>query len=449
MSFSPYKSYQDSGSRWLGNVPSSWTVKAVKHCFSVVGGSTPKSEVEEFWDGEHVWVTPADLGGLTVLEITDSARRITTAGLESCGTNLVPPGSIVLSTRAPIGSLAIAGVSVCTNQGCKSLIPKDGASPRYFAYVLSVAGEELNLRGRGTTFLELSADALGAFEIAVPPATEQAAIAAFLDRETAKIDALVEDQRRLVEFLKEKRQAVISHAVTKGLDPTLPMKPSGVEWLGEVPAHWGVSRMRYVSRPGTSITYGIVQAGPHIEDGIPYIKTSDMSGPALPLDGYSKTSVEIDASYSRSKVEAGDLVIAIRASVGKCLPVPAQLDGANLTQGTAKIAPGDIVDAGFLLAYINAQPVQTYLNSVSKGATFKEITLDTLRKTPVLLPPLAEQRTIKSHVQELTERFQVLIDSAEAAEALLIERRLALISAAVTGKIDVRGLVPQPEAVAA
>jgi type I restriction enzyme S subunit len=207
--------------------------------------------------------------------------------------------------------------------------------------------------------------------------------------------------------------------------------------------------MRYVSRPGTSITYGIVQAGPHIEDGIPYIKTSDMSGPALPLEGYSKTTVEIDASYSRSKVAAGDLVIAIRASVGKCLPVPAQLDGANLTQGTAKIAPGDLVDAGFLMAFINAQPVQTYLNSVSKGATFKEITIDTLRKTPVLLPPLAEQRTIGSHVRALTEQFQELIDGAEAAEALLLERRSALISAAVTGKIDVRILAPQPEAVAA
>ena len=144
----------------------------------------------------------------------------------------------------------------------------------------------------------------------------------------------MEAQRRLIDLLKEKRQAVISRAVTKGLDPSAPMKDSGVEWLGQVPAHWEVKALTKLARPGTSITYGIIQAGPNIENGIPYIRTSDMSGDCLPIDGYLRTSPEIDASYARSKVQAGDLVIAIRATIGKPLLVPPYLEGANLTQGT-------------------------------------------------------------------------------------------------------------------
>jgi type I restriction enzyme, S subunit len=193
-----------------------------------------------------------------------------------------------------------------------------------------------------------------------------------------------------------------------------------------------------VARKGTSITYGIVQAGPHVEDGVPYIKASDMSGSTLPLSGYAKTSLEIDASYARSRVTTGDLVMTIRASVGKCMPVPVELDGANLTQGTAKISPGAKIDAGFLLAYINSMPVQTYLDRASKGATFKEIALETLRKTPALVPQVFEQAEIASRVRSLGDEFQALIDQASMAVALLQERRTALISAAVTGKLDVR-----------
>jgi type I restriction enzyme S subunit len=204
--------------------------------------------------------------------------------------------------------------------------------------------------------------------------------------------------------------------------------------------NWEVTQLRRVIQKGSTITYGIVQAGPHVEDGVPYIKTSDMSGAELPIEGYSKTSTEIDAAYARSRVEGGDLVIAIRASVGKCLQVPPSLSGANLTQGTAKIAPGDHVSGEFLLAYINSTPVQAYLDSRAKGATFKEITLDTLRRTPVLLPSAPEQRAISEKIKEANRTFGQLIADAERAIALLQERRTTLISAAVTGKIDVRDI---------
>ncbi len=272
MSFPRYPEYKDSGVEWLGGVPAHWEVLPTKRAFAVIGGSTPKSDDPTYWDGDICWVTPADLSRLSGLEITESLRTITEAGLASCGTSLVPTGSVILSTRAPIGSLGIAAIPICTNQGCKALVPSGHVDSRFMAYVLGVSTAALNIRGKGTTFLELSGDELAAFRIPAPSFREQTAIAAFLDRETAKIDALVAEQERLIALLKEKRQAVISHAVTKGLNPDAPMKPSGIEWLGDVPAHWEV---RHISSVSTKITNGYV--GPTrdilVDEGVRYLQS--------------------------------------------------------------------------------------------------------------------------------------------------------------------------------
>lgn len=441
MSFRTYESYRDSGIRWLGRVPSGWTVKAIKHCFSVVGGSTPKSDVDEFWDGEHVWVTPADLSGLPGFGIVDSARRITDAGFESCGTTMVPTGSIVLSTRAPIGSLAIAGTTLCTNQGCKSLVPKPGVVPRYFAYVLSIAGEELNLRGRGTTFLELSADALGAFEVVVPMAKEQADIATFLDRETAKIDALVEEQRCLIELLKEKRQAVISQAVTKGLDPSVPMKDSGVEWLGKVPAHWeigGLTRfigpvVDYRGRTPTKVDEGVfLVTARNIRNGkIDYTASEEY------VDAQSAESL-----LDRGRPEIGDLLFTMEAPLGQVALID-RVDIA-LAQRVVKFrGRPDVLQSNFLLYWFMGDHCQARLTTLATGSTALGIKASKLGMIECLVPPLDEQAAIVRYVEREFEALDALIEQAQVASSLLVERRSALISAAVTGKIDVRGLTPQ------
>ena len=240
--YQQYAEYKDSGVEWLGEVPSHWDLKPSKFLFNIVNGSTPKSGVEEYWEGDITWVTPSDLSKIESFEISESARSITNKGLDSCGTSLVPSGSMILSCRAPIGSLAITTTEVCTNQGCKSLVAIDEINTKFIYYFLSVSTEQLNILGRGTTFLELSSDELGNLKIPFPVVNEAEKIANFLDYETAKIDSLIEKQQLLIQLLKEKRQAVISHAVTKGLNPNVPMKDSGVEWLGGVPEHWKVMK---------------------------------------------------------------------------------------------------------------------------------------------------------------------------------------------------------------
>jgi type I restriction enzyme S subunit len=441
MSFSTYPHYKDSGVEWLGVVPSHWGVSATKRLFRVVGGSTPKSEHDSYWDGEIVWITPADLSQLKTFSINDSARRITGEGLASCGTTIVPESSIVLSTRAPIGSIGLAAVDLCTNQGCKSLVSTKPLVPRFYAYLLSVAGDELNIRGKGTTFLELSGDALAVFEIVVPSEAEQSAIAAFLDRETSKIDALVAEQEQLIELLKEKRQAVISHAVTKGLDPTVPMKDSGIEWLGEVPLHWDVVPLKHVV--STPIIDGPHETPIKCDEGIPFVSAEAVSRGFIDFDkiwGY--ISPEAHALYSkRYKPNRGDiLLVKLGATAGT--PALVETDEEfNIWVPLAAIRPKDAVNPRFVLHVLRSDSLRIAYELNWTYGTQQTLGLQTISNLRIPLPPDSEQTEIAEHLDVVLPPLEMLLAEAQRGIGLLKERRSALISAVVTGKIDVRGLV--------
>lgn len=439
MSLPRYPEYKDSGVAWLGDVPGHWEVTSLKRSFQIIGGSTPKSDKADYWDGSVVWVSPADLSKLTSIYIDDSARKITDEGLASCGTTLVPSGSIVLSTRAPIGSLAIAATSLCTNQGCKALVPRNTVSSRFFAYLLLAATDELNIRGRGTTFLELSADELGAFKATLPGSNEQTAIATFLDHETAKIDTLIAEQEKLLTLLAEKRQATISHAVTKGLNPDAPMKDSGVEWLGEVPAHWDVlafQRCVFVAEGQVNPEHEpyrtmILIAPNHVESG---------TGRIL----YLETAEEQGAESGKYLCNEGDVIYSkIRPALRKvCIAPTACLCSADMypLRGTAGLMNS------FLLWFMLSEPFSALAVLESERVAMPKINRESLKAVWLAQPPVDEQLLIASYLDTETQRLDALSTEATSAIDLLKERRTALISAAVTGKIDVRHLANQEAA---
>lgn len=440
MTLPRYSAYRDSGVEWLGEVPAHWTTVRL--------GALFREAVDEGCEGLPI-LSVSIHDGVSDRELGDEEmdRKVTRSD-DATKYRRVEPGDLVYNMmRAWQGGFGTVTVSGMVSPAYVIARPTTDLATSFVEQLLrtSAAVEEMRRLSKGVTDfrLRLYWDEFKTLKIAIPSEPEQASIAAFLGRETAKIDGLIAEQERLIELLAEKRRAVVSHAVTKGLDPNAPLKDSGIAWLGEVPAHWEMKRLKHMIRQGTSITYGIVQAGPHFDGGIPYIRTSDMSGSELPIEGYALTSPEIDAAYSRSKVDYGDLVIAIRATVGKCLPVPYELRGANLTQGTARIAPGENVDRDFLLEFLNSKPCQVYFDTMAKGATFREITLDALRQTPVVVPSIHEQGAIAELVRQFGNAFDALTAEATRAVALLKERRAALISAAVTGKIDVRGLVEE------
>jgi len=435
MSLPRYSEYRDSGVRWLGKVPAHWAVIRYKQVF--------KERDERSSDGAETLLSVSAYTGVSPRsEIINDGEHLTRAesleGYKVCyPDDLVM--NIMLAWNRGLGVTRYHGI-VSPAYSVFEIV--NGTEPRFLDYMVrsdrSILYYKAFSSGVIDSRLRLYPETFGSLFCALPPKNEQAAIADFLDCETAKIDALIAAQEKLLALLAEKRQATISHAVTRGLNPNATMKDSGSPWLGEVPTHWKVTQLKYVVRTGTAVTYGIVQAGPHFEGGVPYIKTSDMAGKSLPLDGYALTSPEIDAAYARSRVASGDVVVAIRATIGKCLPVPPELAGANLTQGTAKVSPGEEMVAAFLLAFLRSDSAQVFFDAMAKGATFKEITLDALRRTPMLAPPKSEQREIADFVDRMTSQFDRLESDARTAIDLFKERRSALIAAAVTGKIDVR-----------
>jgi type I restriction enzyme S subunit len=277
--------------------------------------------------------------------------------------------------------------------------------------------------------------------IPVPSLAEQEAIAAFLDRETGKIDALVEEQKRLIALLKEKRQAVISHAVTKGLNPDAPKKDSGVEWLGAVPSHWQVVPMRYVATIGNGSTPN--RENVEYWDGgtYPWLNSSVVNRPFVDNAEQFITKLALKECHLPI-IEPPAILVGITGQGRTRGMATVLLMEATINQHVAYIKPlDDRVTCSFLLRFF--ETAYEHLRAESEaGSTKGAITCEQLSRLKVPLPPPAEQGAICHALEHNVVHSDALISEAELAVQLLQERRSALISAAVTGKIDVRGLVP-------
>ena len=450
MSFPRYVDFKDSGVAWLGQIPRHWSLPKIKHIASFTGGGTPSRDNLQFWGGPIPWVSPKDM---KVEEICEAEESITALGLSNSSTSLVERGHVLLVVRSGILKhtipVAVNVVAVALNQDMKAVrFDPQRCTSSFFSRWVQGLNDQLLLAWakQGATVESIEHGYMAESIIPLPPLGEQAAIDRFLDHETSKIDALVEEQRLLIELLKEKRQAVISQAVTKGLNPSVPMKDSGVEWLGKVPAHWEVMALRRCAKSvETGGTPSAYPPATDLEDGFVWFTPGDF-GESLVLSTSAR-------KITQSSVESGDvkifaagsvLVVSIGATLGKVgfAPTP-----SSANQQINAVIPNSRANGCFLAWSLRAKAeVMRFLsNSSTIGIMNQEKTKDIW----LALPPISEQVSIAAKLDRLTEELDRLTDEAQAAVELLQERRSALISAAVTGKIDVRGLVPQPETVAA
>ena len=441
-----YPEYKDSGVEWLGEVPAGWEIQKLKRQFRIVNGGTPASSEATYWDGDITWFTPEDLGRNETKRITSSGRQITREGLQNCSAQMVPCGSIILSTRAPIGHIAVTDVEACTNQGCRSLVPLGtGIATNFSYYVLFASKMILQAKGKGTTFTELSTGDLGSHVVPSLPLPEQHAIATFLDRETARIDALIERKQRFIELLEEKRQALITQAVTKGLDPDVEMKDSGVEWLGDVPVHWQLTRLKFLSTLQTGLTLG-KKYGDQPLVTRPYLRVANVQEGYFDLTTITEIAIP-PKDVTKYELLSGDVLMTEGGDFDKlgrgyvwegqipdCLHQN-HIFAVRLTQ--SKLKPH------FLAVLLTSAHGKNYFTSTSQQTTNLATTNSTkLRNFSVFLPPLAEQEEIIAFIQNQSGIVQGLITGVKKSIEKLHEYRTALISAAVTGKIDVRGEVP-------
>lgn len=448
MSVPAYPAYRESGVPWLGQVPRHWNVAPLKQVASFTGGGTPSREIPAFWNGDVPWVSPKDMKSEV---IRDSEERITEAGLAAGAASLIEPNAVLIVVRSGILRhtipVAINERPVALNQDMKALrMDRSRCQPRFVLRLVQGMNDLfLNLwLKQGATVESIEHDYLGRTEIPLPPPAEQRAIAAFLDRECGKIDGLVAEQERLIGLLKEKRQAVISHAVTKGLDPNAPMKDSDVAWLGQVPAHWELKRLKQFAG-GVTVGVVVMPSQYYVDEGVPALRSLNVREMAISLDSLVYFGVEANNTLAKSMLRTDDLVAIRTGKPGTTAVVPPELDGANCID-LILIRRSPRFVSRFLGFVMNSPVCHIQYAEGSEGALQQHFNIETAGNLRIALPPLDEQAEIVAFLNATVGGIDTLTTEAERAIALLKERRAALISAAVTGKIDVRGLVSTAEA---
>lgn len=456
MSFPRYERYKDSGREWLGMVPAHWHVTPLKYVASLKGRLGWQGlRAEEYTEEGPFLVTSEHFTN----EAIDWSRcyHVSPERYELAPEiQLRAHDLLMMKDGAAMGKLAyvesVPGPA-CLNSHLLLFRPRDGRFANRFLFYL-LGGpifETYMIQERtGTTFFGISQESLGAFSVALPPIGEQRLIMEFLAYEITKIDKLIAEQRRLVELLKEKRQAVISHAVTKGLNPNAPMKDSGVEWLGTVPAHWELMPLKRDMAFLTSGSRG--WADHYSEDGALFIRIGNLTrdGIGLDLSDIQRVSVPEGTEGERTRVQPGDVLFSITAYLGSVAVVPSELEPAYVSQHIALVRLKQRRLLPTWTAYVTLSLVgKTYLEMQGYGGTKIQLSLDDVANLPMTVPEISEQAEIIRFLDQQNARFDALAAEAESAIALLQERRMAIISAAVTGKIDVRGLVEfRPEEVA-
>lgn len=412
---------------------------SLKRLFKVVGGSTPASDNPAYWDGPVTWVTPVDLG--LGQYVHDSARTLSDSGYAACGTVKVPPHSLILSTRAPIGGIAIASKELSTNQGCKALVPREGVDSRYFYYQLSIRSEELNSLGRGSTFLELSASILEEVALFAPDIAAQIAIANFLDEQTARIDALIAEKEQLQVTLEELRQSELRFALTHGLDASAQLVPLGEQFIGAIPVHWRLLPWKRVGRFTGGAGFPVEYQGNAGEE-LPFFKVKDLETDNMlePLTSSEHTvSRETAASLRATVFEAGTITFAKVGAALLLLRVRMLGASACLDNNMMAFIPNtDVVDPLYAQLGLGLLPLDWLVNP---GAV-PSVSASQVCEIKVAVPPLAEQRLITKYLASRFADMRRTVTHVSEHIARLREYRSSLISAAVTGQMDISTYKP-------
>jgi len=448
MSFPRYPAYKPSGVQWLGEVPEHWSIKQLKHCIHRLGsGGTPESGNPDYWadnesDDSIPWVAIGDMSSASVVYST--AKSLTQAGITVKNLEIFPAGSLLYSIYASLGKVSILGVEAAFNQAILAIVSdSDIVSQSFLKYWLENIEKHLSYYSSSNTQANLNSAKVLAYPVAVPHPDEQARIATFLDRETAKIDALIAEQQRLIELLQEKRQAVVSHAVTKGLNPNAPMKDSGVEWLGEVPEHWQTQRLKNLF----SLKHGYAFDGNYFsEEGEFALMTP---GNFKETGGFRRK--EPEKFYTGEDIpddfilKAGHLLVVMTEQapglLGTSLVVPDnQCYLHNQRLGLVTGLNEEALDKDFLYWLTNSLVMKAKVGVTATGQKVRHTSPQKILELEVCLPPLREQMLIAKTLSDSEERFEMLTTTVREAIKLLSDRRSSLISAAVTGQIDVRGL---------
>jgi type I restriction enzyme S subunit len=427
--FKPYTKYKESGIEWLREGPEHWGKSRLRWLSQIYSGGTPDKMNQDYWTaGTIPWLNS---GTVNQCMITEPSDFITQEAYENSSTKWIKPGSLVIAlagqgkTKGMVAQLAIE--ATC-NQSMAAIVPENEITPRFLFWWLSSNYQNIRNLSGGDLRDGLNLDLIGDIQCPLPEIQEQTIIAAFLDRETTRIESLISEKERLISLLLEYRQALISHAVTKGLDPNVKMKDSGVEWLGEVPEHWEIERTKWL----------FTERDDRTDSGNEELLTvSHLTGVT------SRAEKDVNMFMAESlegykRCQTGDLVInTLWAWMGAM--------GITRKDGIVSPAynvyePNSTIDPEYIDFLVRIPSFVEELTRYSKGVWLSRLRLypEGLYQVWLPVPPIEEQISIASFLDRETTKIGSLIDKAHRAIKLLQEYRSSLISAAVTGKIDVR-----------
>ena len=435
--YQQYAEYKDSGVEWVDKLPIHWKAVSLRWISTIYAGGTPSKTNESYWeDGTIPWLNS---GSVNQGMIYQPSTYITQEAFNNSSARWISKGSLVVALAGQgktKGMVAQLGIDSTCNQSMAAISLYAELYSRYLFWWLTSNYQNIRNMAGGDLRDGLNLEHLGSIQCPLPSRAESTFIANFLDHETAKIDSLIEKQQQLIQLLKEKRQAVISHAVTKGLNPNVPMKDSGVEWLGDVPEHWTISRYKYCT---SRVVVGIAEAATHAysEKGIPIIRATNIKEEGININDtlYLKESF---ANMNEGKYLYTNDIITVRTGYpGISAVIPETLDKSHCFTNLVS-TPKSSHCPHFLNEYLNSRMGKAYFALFGWGSAQKNISVPILQEFPIAHPELAEQKEIVVAVQNEKNKFNLLISNVQNSIKLMQERRTALISAAVTGKIDVQ-----------
>jgi type I restriction enzyme S subunit len=429
-----YDSYKSSGVEWIGEIPSRWAAKRLKFLAKVKTGYTPlTSKQDNFCEDGVVWAKPDDLN--TYNPINSSKERISTKGLKL--ENLVLKGSVLVCCIGSIGKFGVAGVDLVTNQQINSLSFNELIYSEFGKYLVGASQEEHDKKANGNVVKILNTTSQKEIFLPVPPFSEQTAIATFLDQKTAQIDRAIAQKERLIELLRERKQIVIQQAVTRGLDPTVKMKDSGVEWIDRIPAHWEIKKLKHLT---SKIGSGVTPSGggtTYLDDGVPLLRSQNIHFGSIDLIGAAKISLDTHHSMSNSNVRKGDVLLNITGgSIGRCHYVEDDSE-INVNQHVCIVRPVSMVETEFLNAILASEIGQAQIWFYQQGGGREGLNFQNLKNFYVPLPCPNEQQNIVRHLKKTSSKLDQTIQLQSHQIDRLKEYRTVLIDAAVTGKIKV------------
>jgi type I restriction enzyme S subunit len=429
-----YDSYKDSGVEWIGEVPTHWGVDILNRIFKINTGFTPSTSNNEFYEnGVHDWITIRDLDGKYVSE---SKTKLTDIAVQ--GKTIIPKGSLLYSFKLSVGQMAFTTKDIYTNEAIFSVFPSEKLNLNYYYYLLDrilIHNSNENIYGAKILNQEL----IKASKLLVPSEEEQTTIANYLDHKTTQIEHLIAKKEQFIQLLEEERIAVINQAVTKGLDPSVPLKHSGIEWLGEIPKHWEVNKIKSVTNKiGSGVT---PKGGAEIYEltGIPLLRSQNVYFDGFRLDNVAYITREIHDSMKNSQVLFGDVLLNITGgSIGRCYYVTNEFEEANVNQHVCIVRPNERIITEFLNYVLRSTLGQQQIDLCQTGGNREALNFEQLKNFFLILPSIDEQHEIVEKLSKSLNAISLTIEKSRKEIDLINEYKTALISEVVTGKVDVR-----------